>query len=107
MVKGQALKGSQHPRVAKGKPEQFARPVNSRAHQSLRHWKSPENLTFARGQWAVASRNDPRRGPLEQIQLADLWLNSRHELDRRRTRPHHRNATLGKIKLVIPASRVE
>ena len=55
----------------------------------------------------VGTRHHPRRRALEHVQPADLRLDLRDELDRRRARADHRDALAREVVLVVPPRGVE
>ncbi len=61
----------------------------------------------ARGDDGVAAREDPRRGALEEVEVAHLGLDLGHELDRRGAGADDRDAAAGQIVFVVPARGVK
>ena len=92
-----------------GEPEheRLAAPVDGGAHGALRGREAAVQPALEARRRAVGVRQDPRRGALEDVHRADLRLDARHELDRRRAGADDRDALAGEVVLVVPLGRVE
>ena len=95
------------PRAPELQHEALACPVDAGPHGELRGREDAVDGPLPAAERPVAVRHHPRRRPLEDVQLLDLRLDLRDELDRRRPRSDHRHALARQLVLVVPARRVE
>ena len=85
----------------------FQQGIDGAAPEFLQQREAFEAVALALADGAVRLGHDPRCGALVQIELADLLLDLRHELDRRGAGADYRNALAGKVIAVVPLLRVE
>jgi hypothetical protein len=85
----------------------FQRGVDHPAPEFLQQREALEALAFTFADGAVGLGHDPRCGALIEVELTDLLLDLRHELDRGRTGADHGDALAGEVIAVIPLLRVE
>ena len=94
-------------RMPKRSYEGLVQPEETGAHHPLRLRNVAVQLAPPRRHLAVQSRQDPRGGPLVDIELRRAPLHVRHELHRRGPGANHRDALVGEVVALIPARRVK
>jgi hypothetical protein len=95
------------PRAPELQHDALARPVDAGAHGELCGRKDAVDGPLPALERPVAVRDDPRRRALEDVQLLDLRLDLRDELNCRRARPDYGHALARELVLVVPACGVE
>ena len=87
--------------------EALAAPVDAAAHGLLQERQRPVQAALDARRRPVGVRQDPRRGALEDVHLADAVGDLRHELDRRGAGADDRDALAGEVVVVVPLGGVE
>ena len=87
--------------------EALAAPVDAAAHGLLQERQRLVQAALEARRRPVAVGQDPRRGALEDVHLADLVGDPRDELDRRGAGADDRDALAGEVVVVVPLRRVE
>ena len=98
----------QHARpIGEAEDERLALPVDPAAREALGHGSRAEEGARARTYGAIQARQNPRRGTLKQVELADARLDLRDELDGGGARADDRDALAVEAVAVVPARRVK
>ena len=87
--------------------QQLAQHVDCSALDALSRGHAREQALAPLWHRGVATRQDPRWRTLKQVELSDLRLDLRHELDSRRAGSDHGNPLSVQVDGVIPLRRME